>query len=165
LETNILYIFTFYLFACITVVGGVGVLSVKNVFHAALCLLTALLGAVGLYVYAGADFVAVTQLMVYVGGVLVLLIFGVMFTNTSDEASSKGNIRSIFVLIPLLIGVIAVLSYIPADFLPMLSSSYHSKTTALIGILYMTDYILAFELSAVLLLIALIGAGFVASKK
>jgi len=76
-----LYDIIFYLFAIITVVSAAIVVNVKNIVHAAYSMLLTFFGVAGIYVLLGADFLAVVQIMVYVGGILILLLFGVMLTN------------------------------------------------------------------------------------
>ncbi|MGB3588505.1 MAG: NADH-quinone oxidoreductase subunit J, partial [Tunicatimonas sp.] len=71
----------FYVFAGLVVLSALVVLFTRNILYAAFSLLLTFLGVSAVYVLAGADFLAVMQIMVYVGGVLVLLIFGVMLTN------------------------------------------------------------------------------------
>ena len=72
---------TFYLFALITVGSGVVVVFANRLIHAVFALLFTFFGTAGLYVFLGADFVAGAQVLVYVGGILVLMLFGVMLTN------------------------------------------------------------------------------------
>src|SRR5690606_37037441 len=74
----------FYLFAIVAAFSCIALLISKNVFYAALFLLVALLSLAGIYVLAFAEFVAVTQIMVYVGGVLVLIVFGIMLTSKNN---------------------------------------------------------------------------------
>ena len=69
------------LFAAITVAGGLLLALARNLIHAAFLLFVVLFGVAGLYVFAHAEFLAVAQVIVYVGGILILLIFGVMLTN------------------------------------------------------------------------------------
>src|SRR5690606_28039474 len=71
----------FYFFACITVLSALMVLWTKNVLYAAFSLIITFMGVAAMYVFAGADFIAVAQILIYVGGILVLIIFGVMLTN------------------------------------------------------------------------------------
>src|ERR1700741_1025876 len=76
----------FYFFAGLTIVAGLFILLTRNVLHAVLSLLAVFIGVSAMYVFAGADFLAVTQLVVYVGGVLILMLFGVMLTNRETGA-------------------------------------------------------------------------------
>jgi len=73
--------FFFYLFAATSILPGVFVLATKDIVRAAFWLLLALSGFAGLYVLLGADFLAVTQVVVYLGGILILILFGVMLTH------------------------------------------------------------------------------------
>src|SRR5512144_1132898 len=77
----------FYAFAALTVGGAGGVAFSRNILYSAIGLLAALMGAGALYVFVSADFLAVTQLLVYIGGVLVLILFAVMLTNRITEVN------------------------------------------------------------------------------
>ena len=68
----------FYLFALLTVVSAAAVVTLPNVVHAAFSLMVTLFSVAGLYVFLQADFLAATQVIVYVGGILVLILFGVL---------------------------------------------------------------------------------------
>ena len=87
----------FFVFAVITVGGALFLLFTKNVFYAAFSLLLTLLGVSGLYVFAGADFLAVSQIMIYVGGILVLMIFGIMLTNNKNTQRQTNQPNKILV--------------------------------------------------------------------
>ena len=69
----------------ITIITGVWVVISPNLIHSAVSLLFTLFGVAGLYVFLYADFIAATQIIIYVGGILVLIIFGVMLTNNIDD--------------------------------------------------------------------------------
>ena len=118
-----------------------------------------------LYVFAGADFIAVTQIMVYVGGILVMLIYGVMFTNRQKNVTgmlveSKNLFLGLGVAI-LLFSILAKGIYqTDFDYLP--SSSLQESSIDKLGVGLMTDYLIPFELSAILLLVALMGAATIA---
>ena len=160
-----LYDIIFYLFAIITIVSGIIVVNSKNIVHAAFSLLLTFFGVSGIYVLLGADFLAIVQIMVYVGGILILLLFGVMLTNkiTNVEIRS-GSIQVIQAVIGL--GVFAALL-----FFVMTSTSWKSEqfeipitTSYQIGEVLLTEYVLIFELLGILLLIALIGAASIARR-
>ena len=68
----------FYFFAGLTVLSALGVLLSNQVLYAAISLIASLLGVAGLYVFCNADFLAVTQLLIYAGGIIVLMIFGII---------------------------------------------------------------------------------------
>src|SRR5512135_2345235 len=82
---NILTQIVFYFFAAMTVTSAAVVVFSRNLIHNAFALLFTFFGVAGLYVFLGADFLAATQMVIYVGGILVLLIFGVMLTQKISE--------------------------------------------------------------------------------
>lgn len=160
-----LYDIIFYLFAAITIVSGIIVVNSKNIVHAAFSLLLTFFGVSGIYVLLGADFLAIVQIMVYVGGILILLLFGVMLTNkiTNVEIRS-GSIQVIPAVIGLAVFAAILLSV-------MTSTNWKSEhfdipitTTFEIGNVLLTEYVLIFELLGILLLIALIGAASIARR-
>ena len=70
----------FYTFEAVAALSSIALIFVRNVFHGALLLITCLIALAGIYVLAFAEFVAVTQILVYAGGILVVIIFGIMLT-------------------------------------------------------------------------------------
>lgn len=165
----------FYGFAATAIISALLVLLNKKVMYSAFSFLFSLLAIAGLYVLSKADFVAVAQVMLYVGGVLVLLIFGIMFTaktaHDTDLSSGTHNLISA-TLIALLFFSLLTYGISNTDFEQLKwiklantnpTPSYES-TVSSIGVLLMSDYIVAFEVSAIILLVALIGASFIAGK-
>ena len=161
----------FAVFAVITLLGAGYLLVTKNILYAAYGLLVAFLGMAGLYVFAGADFVAVTQIMVYIGGILVLMIFGIMLTQNklkkaeSSNAimvSSKNISWGIVTAVAFFLGLVTMLFQtkfkLTADYVAP------ESTVQELGVSLLTENLLIFEIVGVLLLIALIGAAFVAKK-
>jgi NADH:ubiquinone oxidoreductase subunit 6 (subunit J) len=156
---EILRITGFYLFALLTVVSAFFVVFLKNIMRAVFSLLFTLFGIAGLFLFLHADFLAATQVLIYVGGVLVLLLFGIMLTQRMVE----GDIRSGRIqFIPTLIAMVILFGFLlfvivktpwnirgPADY---------QETTSVIGTLLMTEWMLPFEIASILLLAALIGS-------
>ena len=101
-----IYDFIFYLFAALTVVSAYMVISSDNIVRSAFYLLATFFGVSGLYVLLGADFVAVTQIMVYIGGILILLLFGVMLTSNITHVEIKKGMQNI---VPAIVGVAVLL--------------------------------------------------------
>ncbi|MCK5086077.1 MAG: NADH-quinone oxidoreductase subunit J [Melioribacteraceae bacterium] len=160
-----IYDFIFYLFAAVTLGSALLVISTRNIVRAAFYLLFTFFGVSGLYVLLGADFVAVAQIMVYIGGILILLLFGVMLTNniTSVEIKSGStNVLPAIVGVGVLWGAITSIVY-KTEWKTELTEI--EKTTAYaLGELLIIDYVLIFELLGILLLIALIGAASMARR-
>lgn len=167
--------YIFIAFVILTVVSAGVVLWSKNVLYAAFSLLMTFLGMAALYVLAGADFLAVTQILVYVGGILVLLIFGVMLTNqTGNKQNVKNDIftESTNRILGFLVagGVFGLLFYTfaRANFANIQSALFETveptATTQTIGIQLMTNFVLPFEASGILLMATLIGAAYLSKK-
>jgi len=149
----------FWFVALFTIVSAVFVVLNNQLLYSAVALLMTLFGVAALYVFLWADFIAGVQLIVYIGGILVLIIFGIMLTNRiSSVRLSQTNVQQ---------GVGAVIS----AWLLILISLVISKTQWLqsesiepsstvndIGVLLLTKYLLPFEAVSLLLLGALIGA-------
>lgn len=160
-------------------IGGAGlVLWRDNIMHCCMSLLMSLLGVAGLYFSMGADFVGVVQIMVYVGGVVILMLFAVMLTGGRDFVSkaekllglipSMGNKWSYGVgitsgLVMAVIVVQLILRIVQTT--PVEEAVPFVSTVDEIGRLLITDHILAFELSSVLLLGALVGAAMISRPK
>jgi len=162
----------FYAFALLTVGSAVMIFLTKNVLHAVFSLLGVFLGVSAMYVFAGADFLAVAQLVVYVGGVLVLLLFAVMLTGREGGVAYPAS-QNKYLISGLIsgAGILTVLIYLViknADILKVNQSVYNENsvsTVRILGINLMSEYLLVFEVVGVLLLVALIGASFVAGRK
>ena len=164
----------FFTFAFITVCGAVYLLFTRNVLYAAFSLLVTLLGVAGLYVFAGADFLAVSQIMIYVGGVLILMIFGIMLTNKKKDQQRSDQINKILVshhnrFWVAIVAVLLFLGFLKVIFTAnfhLVGKEIHQGTTVQkLGIGLMTDYVFAFEIIGLLLLAALIGAAYIAKKE
>jgi NADH-quinone oxidoreductase subunit J len=156
----------FYLFAFITVVSAFVVVFSKNIIYSAFSLLFTFFGVAGLYVLLQADFLAVTQVLIYVGGILVLLLFGVMLTNKVVNVELKtGTINTIpaLILVAVIAGTFAGLFYSTwkGAAAPPLNIPSTTKT---LGEMLMTGYLLPFEVASVVLLVALIGAAMTARR-
>ena len=135
------------------------VVQSKSLLYSAYALLFTFIGVTGLYIFLWADFLAVVQVVVYVGGILVLIIFGIMLTNkiTSVNISHTSMQKSM--------GAIVVIAFIGLLGFMILSTPWlvlpnaePSDTTSAIGRLLLIDYLLPFEAVSLLLLGALIGA-------
>ena len=151
--------YTFWIVAAFTVTSAAIVVLNNQLIYSAVALLFTLFVVAGLYVFLWADFIAGVQLLVYVGGILVLIIFGIMLTNriSSVRISHKsvqqgvGGVVVIWLFIFLSIVVIKT---------PWFNQPAMEPTSgvAQVGILLLTKYLLPFEVVSVLLLGALIGA-------
>ena len=156
----------FYLLAAVTVGSALGVAFADNIVYSAFALMGALLGMAALFVLLGADFLGAVQLLVYVGGILVLTLFAVMLTHRiADVRVSNRAVGRLpgFVLVGLVFaGMIRAARQAhwvvgePAALAP---------TTYGIGDALLTQYLLPFEVASIVLLAALIGAVVVSRKE
>lgn len=166
--------FLFWFFIAATVVSAFFLAFSKNIVHSAYAFLAVLLGVACLYVFAGAEFVAVTQLMVYIGGVLVLVVFGVMltagYTYVSPKVSWAQSAIAAIIALAVTAGGLYVafqVESLPQTELqtalaPVDPEKYSAPQS--IGYLLMTDYLLPFEASGILLMVALLGAATIAAR-
>jgi len=158
------YQFTFYFISSIAVLAAAAVVTVKNPVRAALSLVLAFVGASGVWLTLQAEFLAIVLVLVYVGAVMVLFLFVVMMLDIDMAAMRAGFTRYLplgLAIAALLVGQLVFVltgSFSGEGFsgLQMLSAEY-SNTKALGAVLY-TEYVLVFELAALILLVAMIAA-------
>lgn len=155
---------TIYIVGAIAALSALYILFTDNILYAAFALIVTLMSVAVLYFIAGAEFVGVTQIMIYVGGIIVLIIFGVMLTNEQRSKAPTSGSHNKFIAAILATGLFSALFYaiIRINFSAISLGSDSSLQK--IGIGLMTEYILPFELAAVLLLLVLIGATVIASR-
>lgn len=160
------YSLVFWLFALITVGSAFIVVMSKNLIYSVFALMLTFFGVAGLYVLLSADFIAIVQLIVYVGGILIVLIFGVMLTNSVLTEGIKNSMTN------LLLGSIATGALAGLLILLFTESGLYTNAAILtpvplkeISRLFIVDYLVLFELLGVLLLAALIGAASIGRKE
>ena len=158
----------FYLFAGMAGVSAVGLVISRNIVRSAVCLLFTLTGVAGLYFLLGAEFLAAVQLVVYAGGTLILIIFGVMLTSKSPFSRFEPKLVEI-VLAMVLASVLLVALVMairsqpfPAVPEPDVAERY---PIAQLGQALLGDYLLPFEIVSVLLLVVMIGAAYLAKAR
>ncbi len=150
--------------------SGLAMLFTRNILHAALAMFMCMLGLAGLYVIAYADVMAVSHLMIYVGGVLILILFGIMLTTQqSRENYGKNHLwveqRSFFwsavIGLSIFFGLIYIFTRMKWEL--HLVGNDQSKLRD-VGIALLTKYAFPFELVGIYLLIALVGATYIAKR-
>lgn len=156
----------FYMFALIALVSAYLVAKSTNIVRTAFSLLGVLFSFGGLYGLIRADFLFAVQILVYVGGILVLIIFAVMLThkisnvNLSNEssASSAGIMIIPMLFLVLLVPIMTITEYVQVE-------PQNRPLTGLIGTALFNEYLIPFEVISVLLLASLIGAVYLARKE
>ncbi len=159
------YDIIFYIFAAITLLSALFVVTTRNIVHSAFYLMFTFFGVAGIYVLLGADFIAISQILIYVGGILILLLFGVMLTNKITNVEIRtGTVHMLPAAIASGIFMGAVVAVMVWTEWKSEPSEIPLTTTKDIGRLLLTDYVLIFELLGILLLVALIGAASIARR-
>jgi len=149
----------FYLFAIVTISAAAVMVFSRNIVHSAFALMFALIGVASLYVLLYADFIAATQLLVYVGGILILILFGVMLTTQGQTFSFKTTTVNLIPASVLSVAALLLLIYAFVNTGWTISeSAVREETVHDMGMMLMGEYILPFIVVGVLLLIAIIGA-------
>lgn len=166
MDKTLLIQIIFYMFAAMTIISAAVVVFARNLIRSAFALLFTFFGVAGLYAFLGADFLAATQMVIYVGGILVLLLFGVMLTHKLYDLNLRSETYQFFPALLVAAGVFILLATV------LLRARWHDSmqsspvpTTEAIGRLLMNDYILPFEFASILLLIALIGAAKIVRRR
>lgn len=154
----------FFLLGGLTVLSAVGVALSQNILHSAFSLMGALAGVAGLYFTLGADFLGVIQLLIYVGGILVLILFAVLLTREISDIRISNLSVSLMAGIPaaLLILGMVVRTVVTAPFQP--TSVAAAPTASRMGDALLREYLLPFEVASVVLLMALVGAMVIARR-
>lgn len=161
----------FYLLAILTGGSAIGIVVSRNIVRMAVALLFTLIGVAGLFFLLNAEFLAAVQLVVYVGGTLILIIFGVMLTSNSPFArqpASRGEVvLAVALAVVLLATVILAIPYSPRPVHATgeAASLPSPNATSRLGVALLGEYLLPFELVSVLLLAVMIGAAYLARAR
>ena len=164
------YAVTFIMFSGLVIGASLLCVLSKKLMHSAIGLLFTLFGVAGLYALLAADFLAIVQIMVYIGGILTLIIFGVMLISRVSDVERKVNVMgsvSIVAGVILAIASAAFFSFlfVTTDWIKVSVHSIPDGTISYIGTLLMTNYLAAFIVAAILLLVAFIGSALFARRK
>ena len=159
-------VFSFYLFAISAIIGGLFTVISRQPVHSVLWLILAFLSSAGLFVLLGAEFVAMLLIIVYVGAVMVLFLFVVMMLDV-DFAELKAEMAK-YMPLALLIGLIILMQFVmafgawesntAADSLRAQVTPTDVHNTQALGLILYDQYFLLFQLSGLILLVAMIGA-------
>ena len=166
----------FGVFAAFVILGALGTIALRNPVHCAVALTASLIGVAGTFLLLGAEFLSVAQVIVYVGGIMVLFLFVIMLVNVAQAGRERRFSRNAVpaVALSLLVGA-AVLYFLTSR--PLVLAKSLAKTPPLappsgtqgnveqIGTALFTTHLLPFEIASVLLLAALVGSVVLAQKR
>jgi NADH:ubiquinone oxidoreductase subunit 6 (subunit J) len=155
----------FWAFAVVTVGSAAVVVLSRTLIYSAFALLFTFFGVAGLYVLLGADFLAATQLLIYVGGILVLLLFGVMLTHKIYDLDLRTETTQLASGVIVAVGLFVILAATAVRTQWTSVARPPAPTTREIGRLFLGQYLLPFEAASVLLLVALMGAAMIVRRR
>ena len=149
----------FWILAVVTIAAAVAVLFLRDVFRAALALILVFLAIAGIYITLNADFLAIVQILIYVGAISILIIVGIMLTRDVKHGNPGGRFRIPALIVSALL-LAAMVSLIVRTSWKISTLPPQEPTTAFLGIKLFGQggYILPVEVTAVLLLTAILGA-------
>lgn len=158
--------FVFYVFAVVLIFAATMVITARNPVHAAMYLVLAFFNSAALWIMAGAEFLGIVLVLVYVGAVMVLFLFVVMMLDINLEKLREGFVRHLYIGVPIAVVMVVQMvlvvssgimdpATLPGGDLPIPEDA---ANTALIGSVLYTVYVYPFELAAVILLVAIIAA-------
>ena len=155
-------VFYFWLFTAAVVGGAIGTVTMRNVFHSALMLILSLFGVAGYFVLVNAEFLAAVQVIIYIGGIMVLFLFGIMVSQNiigtklsqhGPETPWAAVTAGLLFLVMVLVGLF--MSIPPSE---AVGQAVLPNNTQSVGWSLMATFTLPFEVASVLLLMAMLGA-------
>jgi len=164
----------FYIFAARTLVSAILVITQKNVVHSAVFLASTLLSVAGIFLTLHAEFLAGVQVIVYVGGILVLFVFVMMLISLERSTTERQFSRHWMIALIAAAALIAELGYgiyrgKDSFMLPSPDAQAAADTltgnTEVVGTALFTSFLLPFEIASILLLVAIVGAVVLAKRK
>lgn len=172
-ESTLFVDIIFWTIAVSTIVAAFAVVQLRDLFRSALFLIVAFLGVAGMFVLLRAEFLAVIQILIYVGAISVLIIFAIFMTRDVEEGSPSNTLRFPMGIAAVLFAVVAIYVVSSTEWNTLDAAlaageitgatvdginNIFSNTVPWIGQLLLRDYVLAFEVASVVLLAAVIGA-------
>jgi NADH-quinone oxidoreductase subunit J len=164
----------FYIFAVMTLLGAILTITRKSAVHSAISLIVSLLGVAGLYLLQHAEFLFAVQIVLYVGGIMVLFLFVIMLVNLDQAAKERQFNRQWLVALAAVAAAGAEIGY----FLYRGKDAFHIAESAavaaapdvlgnteLVGNSLFSEYLLPFEVASLLLLVAVVGSVVMAKKR
>lgn len=162
IESTIVVDIAFYVLSIIVLAGAIGVVTTKSVFRAGVMLIGSFFGAAGLFILMRAEFIGVVQILIYVGAISVLLLFGTLMTRDVEYASLTNNkkVPGIVICATLLAVFIFVIVTSQLDIQNISNTAANDSyinAIPYLAELLMNDFVVVFEIVSVLLLTAIIG--------
>lgn len=160
----------FYIFALVTLAGGLLTVTRRNAVHSAMSLILALIGVAGLFLLQKAEFLFAVQIVLYVGGIMVLFLFVIMLVNLDQAARMRQFNRQWWLALACVLAVAAEVIYVLSRgasafrYAPAAAPARAGNVELVADVLF-KQYLLPFELASILLLAAIVGAVIMARKR
>ena len=161
----------FYFFAALVLGGAILTITRRSAIHSAICLIVSLIGVAGLYLLQKAEFLFAVQIILYIGGIMVLFLFVIMLVNLDEQAKERQFNGQWWIALVSVAVVGVQVSYFlrrgvgafqlatPADGAPA------AGNTEMIADVLFSEYLLPFEIASILLLVAVVGSVVMAKKR
>jgi len=156
-----LSVLLYYVLMIAAGLSAIAIIFTRNVLYAALLLIVTLISIAGLYILLFAEFIAVTQILIYAGGVLVIILFGIMLSTRLQGKPLMTETNNKFMAAIIGIGLFSLLIFAMKNFVLVNVKSQaqvYDNQVKEIGVLLMSDWLLPFEVAGILLLVVLVGA-------
>ncbi|HSC77315.1 MAG TPA: NADH-quinone oxidoreductase subunit J [Candidatus Acidoferrales bacterium] len=158
----------FFVFAGLAVIGALNLVLQRHPIHSALSLILVMVSLAVLYLLLGAEFIAAIQIIVYAGAIMVLFVFVIMLLNAGEEEHTNWSRMARYFGLPVAVVLLLELGWLlyrswPGD--TLVQSDRMVGRTAAVGQLLFRDYVLPFELTSILILVAILGAVVLAKKE
>ena len=155
----------FFVLAVFTVAAALLVVLARNIVHSAVALIFSFCGVAGIYVLLDAEFLAAVQVLIYVGGITILLLFAIMLTTRIASRAEVFN-EQVWASALVAVGITAILVYASVTGIQVSGEAPAPReTTSTLGRLLLTTHVLPFEVASVLLLAAMVGAIILARRE
>ena len=155
----------FFVLAAIAVAGALSLILQRHPIHSALSLIVVMMALAALYLLLGAEFIAAVQIIVYAGAIMVLFVLVIMLLNAGVEERTNLSRMARYVGLPLGILLLFLLAYWMAHAVPSRAAAVGAVPTRKLAMMLFQDFVFPFELTSILILIAILGALVLARKE
>ncbi len=155
----------FFVLAAIAVAGALSLILQRHPIHSALSLIIVMVALAALYLLLGAEFIAAVQIIVYAGAIMVLFVLVIMLLNAGVEESTDLSRMARYVGLPLGILLLFLLAYWVAHAVPPRATAVGAVPTHKLAMMLFQDFVFPFELTSILILVAILGALVLARKE
>ena len=155
----------FIVFACVCVAAAINLLAQRHPINSALSLIVVMGSLALLYLLLGAEFLAAVQVIIYAGAIMVLFVFTIMLLNAGEEELTRGSRVALILGVPAVTIIAAALAYVVSRDSGQVALGDFIGGTKDVGRLLFRDFLLPFEVTSVLILIAIMGAVVLARRE